>query len=457
MKQLHLLAVFLFVASLVHGQSMSSDSSMIRSIFDEALIRGESYENLRELCKDVGNRLTGSPGADQAVFWGKKKLESYGFDSVYLQEVTVPHWERGTTETAWFTDSEGKTTKLHILALGGSIATKGILKTDLIVVKTFDELKKLGEENVKGKIVLFNRAMDPANINTFRSYGGCYDQRGYGAIEAAKLGASGVLVRSLSLKMDYFPHTGSMNYDTSIHKIPAAAVSTRDAVLLMQALKKGKVRVSMQLNCLNHSDKTSYNVIAEITGKKNPKEIIVVGGHLDSWDVGEGAHDDGAGIAHSIEAMRLFKAVNYEPNHTIRCILFMNEENGNRGGKTYAASVKEKNEIHVAALESDRGGFTPRGFSLDGSPRQVAQLQSFAPLFKPYDLHIFEKGYGGVDIGPLKNGSTALIGFIPDSQRYFDHHHAHSDVFEQVNKRELELGAAACASLLYLIDQHGIK
>jgi len=438
------------------GQSNTKDSVLIRSIYNMALSHGEAYENLRELCKDIGNRLTGSPGADKAVEWGKDKLESYAFDKVYLQEVIVPHWERGTKETAWFKDHQGNSTKLHLLSLGGSVPTQGLLSAEVIVVKSFEELKSLGKSNIDGKIVFFNKAMDPNNIITFKSYGGCYQQRSSGAHVAAQYGAVGVLVRSLSLKMDYYPHTGSLRYHKDSIKIPAAAISTRDAVLLMKALKTGKVTVDMQLNCKIYPDKTSYNVIGEITGTEKPEEIILIGGHLDSWDVGEGAHDDGAGVVHSIEALRIIKAIGYKPKRTLRCVLFMNEENGNRGGKTYAKIVKDTKELHIAALESDRGGFTPRGFSLDGSLEQLKQLQSFETLLKPYGLHLFEKGYGGVDIGPLKNGSIALIGFVPDSQRYFDHHHAQTDVFEAINERELTLGAAACASLLYLIDQKDI-
>ncbi len=452
----HFLALF-FLISFNNGFAQKTDSVFIRQIYDEALLRGESYQNLEALCKGVGHRLTASPGADQAVIWGKELLESYNFDKVYLQKIMVPHWERGTQESAWFTDKDGERKKINVLALGGSVATDGTLKAEVIEVKTFDELKELGRAKVEGKIVFFNRAMDPKNVNTFRSYGGCYDQRGYGALEAAKLGAVGVLVRSLSLKIDYFPHTGSLRYEEGTDKIPAAAISTRDAYFLKTAINKGKVIVDMQLNCKIHPDKESYNVIAEMTGSSKKDEIILIGGHLDSWDVGEGAHDDGAGIAHSIEAFRILKQLNYKPKRTLRCVLYMNEENGNMGGKTYAEKAKTAKEVHHAALESDRGGFTPRGFSLDGTPKQVEKLQSFSELLKPYDLHIFEAGYGGVDIGPLKNGSTALIGFIPDSQRYFDHHHAQSDVFEMINQRELELGAAACASLLYLIDKHGIN
>lgn len=452
---------FLIITLISYNLSFSQekDSIQIKKIFNEALENGECYQNLEVLCKNIGHRLTASPGAEKAVEWGKKLLEKYKFDNVYLQPVKVPNWKRGANDAGWFSTPEFETQrKLSLLALGGSIGTNGTILAEIVEVKTFEELEKLGKEKIEGKIVFFNRAMDPKNISTFKSYGGCYEQRGYGAIEAAKYGAKAVLVRSLSLKMDNMPHTGSMNYKEGITKIPAAAISTRDCVKLKQQLLNGKkVTVSLNLQCKNLPEITSYNVIGEIKGSENPENIILVGGHLDSWDIGEGAHDDGAGVVHSIEALRLLKATGYKPKNTIRVVLFMNEENGNRGGKEYAKVAKEKSINHIAAIESDRGGFSPRGFSLDGNPEQVKKLKTFRELLKPYNLHILEKGYGGVDIGPLKNGKVALIGLVPDSQRYFDHHHAQTDLFKNVNQRELELGAASCAALLYLIDQYGIN
>jgi hypothetical protein len=246
-----------------------------------------------------------------------------------------------------------------------------------------------------------------------------------------------------------------MHYEENIAKIPAGALSTKDADLLSKKLKQGKTELVLEMDCRNFPDAVSYNVIGEMKGTEFSNEIITFGGHLDSWDAGEGAHDDGAGVIHCLEALRILKELKYKPKHTLRVVFFMNEENGNMGGKSYATWVKEKGEKHIAALESDRGGFAPRGFGCDGTDNQVAFLQSLAPNFKNYDLHVFEKGYGGIDIGPLKETfpGIPLFGFVPDSQRYFDFHHAPSDVFENVNKRELELGAAAIASFVYLLDK----
>ena len=435
-----------------------SDSSFIRVLYNQSLEEGHAYKDLRSLCKDVGARLSGSAEAEMAVKWGKQMLENYGFDKVYLQDIVVPHWERGTKEAGWYQEKDGKINKVNLLALGGSISTDGMLSAPLIMFETRKDLIAANSKDIEGKIVFINQPMNQKVINTFKAYGGCYPIRGFGAIDAAQKGAVGVIIRSLSLSDHDHPHTGTMHYTDSIRKIPAAAISTNDANKLSEILNQTNQEVvfSYEMNCLKHPDKPSHNVIAEMTGSENPNHIITFGGHLDSWDIGEGAHDDGAGIVHAMEALRLLKKVNYKSKNTLRVVFFMNEENGNMGGITYAKKVKEIGEKHIAAVESDRGGFSPRGFSCDGSAKHLALLQSFEVLLAPYDLHKFEKGYGGVDINPLKDEfeDIALFGFIPDSQRYFDFHHNANDVFENVNKRELELGAAAMASIIYLLDRY---
>ncbi len=448
--------LFLFLSISIVSFSQNNDSTFIRNIYNKALSEGKSYEDLRELCKKIGARLSGSAEAEMAVQWSKTKMESYGFDKVYLQEIKVPHWERGTKEAGWIKTSKNEIIKVNLLALGGSIATNGLLEAEVIEFKHIDDLKKAKASDVKGKIVFLNQPMNEKEIITFSAYGGCYVIRGNGAIESAKLGAVGVIIRSLGLPVDEHPHTGSMHYEDSIQKIPAAAIATKDADILSNYLKTSKVRFAYEMDCKNFPDAVSYNVIAELTGSEKPNEIITFGGHLDSWDTGEGAHDDGTGVIHCLEALRILKTLNYKPKHTLRVVFFMNEENGNKGGQTYATWSKNLGDIQIAAVESDRGGFTPRGFEIDGNEKYLNLLQSFAPIFKPYDLHIFDKGYGGVDIGPLKKSfdGIPLFGFVPDSQRYFDFHHAPSDVFESVNKRELELGCAAIGSLVYLLDKN---
>lgn len=431
------------------------DSVFIRKIYDEALLRGRAYEDLRSLCKDIGPRLSGSAEAAMAIRWSEQRMQTYGFDNVYLEPIMVPHWERGNPETAWITLPNGSIEKLTLCALGGSISTNGIMEGEVVLFNHLDDLIAAKRNVVEGKIIFINQPMNAAEIQTFKAYGACYPIRGNGAIEGGKLGAKAVIIRSLGLPSDDFPHTGSMKYVDSIQKIPAAALSTADSDYLAELLsKKLSIKLTLEMDCRNFPDEPSFNVIGELKGTKNPNEIITIGGHLDSWDQGEGAHDDGAGVIHCLEALRILKTLGYKPKHTLRVVFFMNEENGNMGGKSYAKWVKEQHEMHIAALESDRGGFTPRGFGCDGNDTVFQQFKALESLFKPYDLHLWEKGGGGVDIGPLKNefNDITLFGFIPDSQRYFDVHHADSDVFESVNKRELELGAASISAFLYLLD-----
>ncbi|WP_035695451.1 M20/M25/M40 family metallo-hydrolase [Christiangramia portivictoriae] len=440
--------------------AQSTDSLNIRKIYDMSLLNGKSYEWLDHLSNEIGGRLSGSFNAEQAVEYTKKELESLGLDKVWLQPVMVPKWTRGEREFAYVQTGPGDTRNLNITALGGSIATAvGGTKAEVIEVQGLEQLKEYGEEQIKGKIVFYNRPMRADHILTFEAYGGCVDQRYSGAEEAAKYGAVGVIVRSMNLRMDDLPHTGSMSYGdlADDQKIPAAAISTNDAAYLSSMLKIQKdLQVYFKMNCRNFPDVQSYNVIGEITGSESPNEIMVVGGHLDSWDLGDGAHDDGARVVQSMEVLRLLKETGYQPKKTLRVVLFMNEENGLRGGNKYAEVAKEKNEDHVFALESDSGGFTPRGFTFNATDSQFNKVLTWKPLFKPYLIHYFEKGSGGADIGPLEGGDTVLAGLRPDSQRYFDYHHAANDTFDAVNKRELELGAATMASLVYLVDKYGL-
>ena len=436
------------------GFAQQNDSLNISNIYKASLTKSDCYENLRYLCKNIGPRLSGSDNADKAVKYFEEKMKSYGFDRVYLQELKVPVWRRLDQAKAEITTTK---TNVNICALGGSVATpsKGI-KAEVIEVKNFEELDQLGEKNIKGKIVFFNRPMEPTHIETFHAYGGAVNQRGSGASKAAKYGAIACIVRSMNLRVDEFPHTGAMRYDSKFPRIPAAAIATRDADLLSASLKKQSTQLFIKFNCDTLPDKVSYNVIGEIKGSTYPEQIITVGGHLDSWDLGEGAHDDGAGCVQSLEVLHLFQTLGIRPKHTLRAVMFMNEENGLRGGLKYAEEAKRLNEKHLAAIETDAGGFTPRGFDIDASASVVSKIKSWEYLLKPYGLHEIDKGGSGADIGPLKAPNVSLIGYRPDSQRYFDVHHASTDIFEAINKRELELGAASIAALVYLIDQYGL-
>lgn len=433
-----------------------ADSIVVRQLFNSALSNGKSYQWLDHLSNNIGGRLSGSPQAQQAVEWGEKLMKDLGFDKVWLQPVMVPHWVRGEKEVAYFTIGKIKY-DMAICALGGSVPTpkKGV-SGEVIEVNSLAEAEALGEK-LRGKIVFFNRPFEDTPIETFKSYSGCVDQRGGGAKVTGKFGVLGVIVRSMTHSIDNFPHTGAMGYGDipDNEKVPAAAISTIAANLLSEKLKENpNLKFYFKQSCETLPDAPSFNVIGEMTGSEFPDTFITVGGHLDSWDLGDGAHDDGAGIVQSIEVLRLFQLNGIKPKHTIRAVLFMNEENGLRGGRKYAEEAKKNNENHIAALESDSGGFTPRGFSLDANGKSLELIKSWKPLLAPYGLHDINKGHGGADIGPLKSETITLISYKPDSQRYFDYHHATIDTFDKINKRELELGAASMASLIYLLDNY---
>jgi hypothetical protein len=383
-------------------------------------------------------------------------MEDMGFDNVHLEPAEVPHWVRGEQEEGWITSSESGTISVPIAAIGGSIATapEG-LSAHVVEVRSFSELHRLGD-SVKGKVIFFNRPMDPKLPNTFQAYGGAAIQRVRGATEAAKRGAVGTLVRSLTLRIDDYPHTGLMQYDPGITKIPAACISTRGANLLSELLKKDpSTKFGMKLSCKELEPVISHNVVGDIKGSKEPNEIIVVGGHLDSWDLSPGAHDDAAGCAHSLEALRLIKELDLKPKRTIRAVMFMNEEFGGSGGRDYAAAEERQGEKHLAAIESDRGGFLPLGFGV-GNTQTIEKFKKWEYLFQSIGLFWLRPGGGGVDIAPLGQQGTLLISLVPDSQRYFDVHHSGKDVIETVHPRELELGAIAMAVFAVILSEEGV-
>ena len=452
--------LFALCGMMAFGQQMQeSDAKQLQTIYNHALTSGKAYDWLDHLSNKIGGRLSGSLNAERAVEWGRQELETLGLDRVFLQKVMVPKWVRGTFEYASIITGPGMSMNVPVCALGGSIATPASgLRANVVEVKSFEELESLGEEKVKGKFVFFNRPM-PANlINTFEAYSKTVNQRSQGAARAAKLGAVGVLVRSMNLRLDDFPHTGNMSYGDlpNSMRIPAAAISTNGAQLLSSMLSlNNKLNFYLKLDCKNFPDVPSFNVVGEIKGSEFPEQIIVVGGHLDSWDLGDGSHDDVAGIVQSMEVLRLFKEMNYKPKRTVRVVLYMNEENGLRGGSGYAQYAKENQENHIFALESDAGGFSPRGFVFEATGEQFEKIIQWKSYFEPYYADRFELGGSGADIGPLRDGKIVLSGLRPDSQRYFDFHHAANDTFDAINKRELELGAAAMTSLVYLVDQYG--
>lgn len=435
----------------------AADGQMLRAIYTAALTTSPAYEQLRELTTKYPGRLSGSQNLEGAVRWGEAVLQATGADRTELQPVMVPHWERGAPESVrYFTKQFVGLVPLKAVALGGSVPTPaGGLTAPVVELQS---LAALRTTDVKGKIVFFNRPMDPAAVVPGPAYGGAADQRSQGPAEAGKHGAVGVLVRSLTHARDDLPHTGNTSYPPDGPRIPAAALSPVAADNLSAALKLDPaLTVEMKINSRWLEDAPSHNVIGELRGAASPEKIILIGGHLDSWDIAPGAHDDGAGIVQSIEVLRLLKAVGYQPRHTIRVVLFTNEENGLRGAAAYSTAAKARNEYHVLALETDTGGFQPRGFNL-GNPAGDAHLKAarWLQLFEPYGIHYFQAGKGGADVGPLLAHGATVAGLQPDSQRYFDLHHTVEDSFDKVNQRELELGAAAMAALVYLVDQYGL-
>jgi len=450
--------IFLFLFSF--GLYSQSDSKVLSEIYKTSLTDGKTYEWLDFLSNQIGGRLSGSLNAQRAVNWAESELINLGLDKVQLQPVMVPKWVRGNPEFAYVETKPGKILNMNVCALGGSISTPPAgIKANVVEVSSFDQLETLGKDKIEGKIVFYNRPMDKSIIDTFKSYGGCVDQRYDGAFHAAKSGAVAIIVRSMTLAIDDLPHTGSMSYRNLAvnQRIPAAAISTKDADLLSSMLKMdNSIKFFLKQNCKQLDDVLSYNVIGEIKGSEFPDEYILVGGHLDSWDLGDGSHDDGAGCVQSMEVLRLFKILEIKPKRTLRVVLFMNEENGLRGAKKYASESSKNKENHIFALESDAGAFTPRGFYFDADSKNFNQILSWKDLFEPYLIHFFELGGSGADVGPLKNSVNVLAGLKPDSQRYFDHHHSSNDIFSTINKRELEIGAATMASLIYLFDKYGL-
>lgn len=456
MKKQLLIAAFGLVSITVKAQN--EDSLFIRRLSDEILTNSTAYENLRVLTKTIGGRLAGSPQMVKAEQWGAKALKAAGADVVVMQQCLVPHWVRGGKDLAWAeTGAKGGRKSLDVVALGNSVGSMKALQAPVIEVASFDELEQK-KDQVKGKIVFYNYKFNPTYVRTFQAYGETSPYRGSGPSRAAKYGAVGVIVRSLSHSTDNNPHTGSTRYADSLPRIPAVAVGLRDADWLSSQLQKEAVQVGLHTHGKMLPDTIGHNVIGELKGSEFPNEYITVGGHLDSWDNCEGAHDDGAGCVQTIEVLRTMKALGYKPKRTIRFVLFANEENGLRGGTKYAEEAKAKGEKHVFALESDAGAFTPRGFGFTVNDEQYKKIQSWKELLAPYGACELSRGGGGADIGPLNRAlGTAVAGLQPDSQRYFDFHHARNDTFEAVNKRELELGAVNMAALIYLVDKYGLQ
>lgn len=436
----------------VFGQ-MKEDSIQFSKISLEILNNGKGYAELKDLTKNIGHRLSGSEAYEKAVKWAEQKLRDAGADKVWLQEVIIPVWERGK-ESLHIQISKGKWKSLKMLSLGNSEGTGGKdVSGEIIMVKSLEEYDRLPAEKVKGRIVFFNYPFNQGYVQTFLGYRDAGVYRRNAASLTAKKGGKFAIIRSLSSAFDDVPHTGTMSYENDIVKVPAVAVGNTTADELEILLRTQKITAKLNSNCRMKGEKLSHSVIGEITGKKD-KSVIVVGGHLDSWDVGEGAHDDGAGIVQSIEVLRTFKKLGIKNNHTIRVVCFANEENGTKGGVQYGKMVKENNEKHLFAIESDAGGFSPRGISLEMDDTKRNEIKNWVDLFIPYGVYSFEGRYSGTDIYPLRDMGIPAAELVPDPQRYFDIHHTEEDTFEKVNRRELLLGATVMTQLIYMVDKN---
>lgn len=446
--------LFLVCSFKSNGQS---DSVMLGKIYNEALLNGQAYKNLRYLTKEIGNRIAGSKKAEEAVQWSYNLMGQLAFDTVYLQSVELRRWDRGDKEIAYISDQEK--TPLTVLALGGSVATpsKG-LEAEVVEIVDLSELEELQDE-VRGKIVFVNKPWDETLIETGNAYGKNSSQRSRGPVAAAKQGAIAYLFRSLTSSNHDYAHTGGTRYNAEVDSIPAMAISPISADRLSKTLGEDpKTKVYLKQNSGWKEKVETHNVIAEWKGSKYADRIITIGGHIDSWDVGEGAHDNGTGTMGTLDAIRTLMEIGYRPENTIRLVFYMNEENGVHGAIEYGKKAIENGEEIIAAIESDAGGFAPRGFDIKGRDQSIEYItENWKPLFeKKYWVSRFLKGSPGVDSGVWgeKYPEAIMFNFRPDPHRYFDLHHSEKDVFEAVDKRELQSGVGAIASLLYLLDQH---
>lgn len=445
----------LTILSLIITLPLMADEATTRRLIDHILANSQGYDTLAHLTDEIGPRLSGSSNAAEAVRWTTAQFRAWGID-VRNERVMVPHWVRGVERGKLVSHRDQP---LVLTALGGSVATPAAgITADVIEVSAFDELEKLGREKIRGKIVYYNNPMDMALIESghvFEAYGKAVAFRGIGASRAAEYGAVAAVIRSVASASLRSPHTGSLRYDEKQPKIPAAALSTEDAELVHRLLAKGqRVRMHLVLTPRTLPDAPSANVIAEIRGSERPEEIVLIGGHLDSWDLGTGAIDNGSGCAMVMETMRVLKELGIRPKRTIRAVLFMNEENGLRGGRGYfeAAAKREEVQRHVAAIETDAGAAPPTGFtstlegkSLEALTRRAAVLNRIAPMTFASSKHT------GADTSPLIDAGVVGYGLRPDPRHYFDFHHSAADTLDKVDPKALAQNTAAIAGLAYLL------
>lgn len=411
--------------------------------------RTRAWELLAVLADNFGHRLSGSRALERAIDWSIEQMKRDGLTGARREKVMVPRWVRGAERARVVAPIERD---LVVLGLGGTVGTGGkALRGEVAVVESLAEIASRGEA-LRGKIVVINQAMpafDHDRRETF--YGTTVPIRSSGASEAAKFGASAVLIRSVTANSLRSPHTGALRYDDKVAKIPAAALTLEDAELLARLARRGPTRVELSLGAKTLPDSESANAVAELRGRELPDEVVLIGGHIDSWDVGDGSSDDGAGCVMAMEAAALLKELGLVPRRTIRVVLFTNEENGLRGGTAYhAAHGKER---HAAAIEADSGSGAPRGFGVTGTPQQVAEVQAYAGLFEGLGAGLIEQGGGGADIRLLTADGVLSLGVHPDASGYFDLHHSPADTFDKIDPDHLQRNAAALALMAYVLAE----
>ena len=423
-------------------------ADVAKRIIDHARADRGAYAKLQFLTDRIGNRLSGSPALDKAIEWAAKTMKDEGFDS-HTERVMVPHWVRGTEEASITQPIERP---LKLLGLGGSVATpKGGITAPVVVVHSFDDLEAKAAQ-VKGNIVLFDVAMPPYSSEKGSGYGEISRYRTRGPSRAAKLGAVASLVRSVTAHSLRTPHTGTLLYDEKQPKIPAAAITVEDSELITRLAAQGPVTVKLRLDEQLLPDVPSANVIGELAGKDKPDQVVVLGAHIDSWDVGQGAHDDGAGCAIMMHVLTTLKQLGLQPRRTIRVVLFTNEENGTRGSDAYAKDHAA--DKHVMALESDSGGFAPRGFSIEKKPEDpkvVARFTEIAALLAPLGAMRITVGYSGTDVEPLVDLGVTGLGLDVAGNTYFDTHHTEADTLDKVDPQALADDVAAVAVLAFVV------
>jgi hypothetical protein len=440
------LPVLLATAGLCLGADGPNLTDQYRAAADKltaaAMADTEGYERLAYLCYRIGARLSGSPALERAIAWSAEQMKGAGLSNVRVIPVKVPHWVRGA-ESARMLEPVDK--PLHMLGLGMSIATPpGGIAAEVVTVSSFEELAALGRDRVRGKIVLYNEA--------YRGYGETVAYRTAGPSRAAALGAVAALVRSVTPLALQIPHTGTLRYEEGQPRIPAAAVSPEDAMMIARLCAGGvRVKVRLSMAARMEPDADSGDVIGEIPGRERPEEVVVIGGHIDSWDVGQGAQDDGAAIAASLQALVLVKKLGLQPRRTLRVAFWVNEENGSRGGQAYRAWVGDQIGNHAAAIEMDGGAETPRGFGAGVDRSSMETLKQIGELLEPIGAGEITFGGGGEDISPLLREGVPGLAERAAGTHYFDWHHTEADTLDKVDSGDFRKSLAAMAVMGYVL------